>query len=433
MNEVNQPISRWTAAKFSLGLCALFLVVYGFCNRVTEYRSDVGVWVYDWERYIPFVPLMIVPYMSIDLFFAAAPFLCRDRAELRTFARRIVFAVLVAAVFYLSMPLKFSFERPPADGVLGLVVNNFRKMDLPYNQFPSLHIALRTILADLYARRTRGPLRWSLNAWFSLIGVSTVLTHQHHVIDIAGGFALGLLCLYLFNPAPWKLPVTRTPRVGAYYIGGAALCVAGAALVPPGWSLLPLYPALSLFLAGGAYFGPGPAVFRKDGGRLPFATLVLLWPVVFGQWLSTRYYARRSRRWDEVTPNLWIGRTLTAREAAAALGAGVTAILDLTAELPEARPFARHPHYRNLPILDLTAPTCAQLDEAVAFIDAHARAGGTVYVHCKAGYSRSAAVAAAYLLRTRRAPTAAAAISALRGARDGIIVRPEALAVAGAV
>ena len=28
--------------------------------------------------YIPFVPLMIIPYMSIDLFFAAAPFICSD-------------------------------------------------------------------------------------------------------------------------------------------------------------------------------------------------------------------------------------------------------------------------------------------------------------------------------------------------------------------
>ena len=36
--------------------------------------------------------------------------------------------------------------------------------------------------------------------WFVLIGLSPLLTHQHHVIDILGGFALAALCL-LFYPA----------------------------------------------------------------------------------------------------------------------------------------------------------------------------------------------------------------------------------------
>ena len=39
-------------------------------------RHDVGTFAFAWERFIPFVPVMVVPYMSIDLFFVAAPFLC---------------------------------------------------------------------------------------------------------------------------------------------------------------------------------------------------------------------------------------------------------------------------------------------------------------------------------------------------------------------
>ena len=32
-------------------------------------------------------------------------------------------------------------------------------------------------------------------AWFVLVGLSPLLTHQHHVIDIVGGFALAGGCL----------------------------------------------------------------------------------------------------------------------------------------------------------------------------------------------------------------------------------------------
>ena len=51
--------------------------------------------------------------MSMDLFFFMATFLCRDERELRTFAQRVVFSILVAAAFFLLLPLKLDWpERP---------------------------------------------------------------------------------------------------------------------------------------------------------------------------------------------------------------------------------------------------------------------------------------------------------------------------------
>src|SRR5262249_53861456 len=85
---VSKP-SKLCAATHSIALSLLFVVVYGGCNWITAHRSDVGTWFYSWESFIPFVPLMIIPYMSINLFFLGGPFLCQSRNELRVFAKRI--------------------------------------------------------------------------------------------------------------------------------------------------------------------------------------------------------------------------------------------------------------------------------------------------------------------------------------------------------
>src|SRR5437667_7176610 len=117
---------KWKAATTSLFLCLVFLAVYGITNSLAALRHNVGTFYFEWDRHIPFIPAMIVPYMSIDLFFIAAPFLCRDDRERRTLSRRIVAAILIAGGCFLLFPLRFGFPRPHVDGGLGLVFNNFR-------------------------------------------------------------------------------------------------------------------------------------------------------------------------------------------------------------------------------------------------------------------------------------------------------------------
>jgi len=296
-------------------------------------------------------------------------------------------------------------------------------MEYPHNLFPTLHIALAMILADVYGRHTRGVVRILSYAWFVLIGASTVLTWQHHLVDLAGGLMLGAFAFYAFHESDARLTVVPNVRVGCYYAAGAAIVLALAPAVWP-WGVFLLWPAAGLGMVAAAYFGRGPAVFRKTGGRLPLSTRFVLAPVLIGQYVSWVYYRRQCRPWDEVGPGLWIGRRLSDPEAAAAVRGGVTAVLDLTAEFSDARPFLET-SYRWLPILDLTAPTPEHLREAVAFI-AEQSPKGTVYVHCKIGYSRSAAVVGAHLLATGRATTAEEAVQLLRKARPTIVVRTEA-------
>jgi protein-tyrosine phosphatase/membrane-associated phospholipid phosphatase len=419
---MTNAVKPFAALKTSLFLCGLFLVVYATTNWAAAQHAHVDTIFFEWERQIPFVPLMIIPYMSIDLFFVSAPFVCRDKRELEVLARRITFAILFAGLCFLLFPLRFAFDRPPVEGWLGPLFRAFRTFDRPYNLMPSLHIAFQIILTFLYARHTKGLLRLVTNIWFILIGLSTLLTYQHHVLDVLGGGVLAGYCFYLFPDSPPRAAMATNLRVAFYYGAGAALALSLAPIFWP-WGILFLWPAASLAIVAAGYLGLGSAIFRKTDGRLPLSARFVLAPCLVGQWLSWIYYRRQCRPWDKIGGGVLIGRRLTEREAARAAASGVMAVLDLTAEFSEARPF-RQIKYLNIPILDLTAPTQQQLQEMVDFIEKHFKSG-KVYVHCKVGYSRSAAAVGAWLLATGQVSNVAEVLSRLRQARPAIIIRPE--------
>ncbi len=184
-------------------------MVYGVCLWITARRHDVGVFYFAWERAIPFVPFFILPYMSIDLFFVAAPFLFRSEQKLRIYVARVAVAIVIAGICFLTFPLRFAFPRPRAEGFLGTLFDWFRLLDTPNNLFPSLHAALLVFLIDAYARHLRGLARVLVMIWFFLIALSPLLTHQHHLIDILGGFALAAGCCFAIRA---KFPLDSAPR-----------------------------------------------------------------------------------------------------------------------------------------------------------------------------------------------------------------------------
>ena len=140
--------------------------------------------------------------------------------------------------------------------------------DQPFNQVPSLHIALAVILWVLYARKTRGVARALLTLWFVLIGASVLTTYQHHFIDIPTGVALGWLCVWLW---PFAEPGIHTPAA-AWRTATAparhrlALLYAGGALALPGRGRWPSAARRCGWLAG-AVAGARRGVLRRARAR----------------------------------------------------------------------------------------------------------------------------------------------------------------------
>ncbi len=421
---------------WTVSLGALFFLVYCGTNWITSLRPDVGTLYFKWEGMIPFVPVLIIPYMSIDLLFAASPFLCTNKGELHTLARRAIFAILISAVCFLAFPLQFAFDRPQVNGFFGKILTLLTLFDRPYNLLPSLHISLLAIIWVVYRSHTKGMLKVVLAWWFCLIALSTVLTYQHHVLDVIAGFIVAVLDFHLFpeqrdvtsqdergaingpKPPSAKLHARRL-RVGARYTLLALAFLYAARMARP-WTLFLLWPATTFTVMAAAYFGAGAIVFRKSDGRLPRTTWLLLAPYLWGAHLSLAHYRRSRPAYAEIVPGILIGRKMSEAQSKALSQLGVRAVLDLTAEYSESLAFLRLP-YRNVPILDLTVPTPGQLDEAIAFIRQHS-SRGTVYIHCALGLSRCACIAAAYMLAEGLAQTVPEAIHQIRCARPEIVL-----------
>jgi membrane-associated phospholipid phosphatase len=191
-----RPWRRATGWFVLLGI--LFYVSYGLSNWLASLRADVPAIVFAWEHAVPFVGWTIIPYWSVHVFFALSFFLCRNRSEVDSHARRLLTAQVIAVACFIAYPLRISFARPHVEGALGFLFEPLTLLDQPFNQAPSLHVATMTILYDLYARTLPRWAQAPFALWSLIVVVSVMTTFQHHFIDVPTGFLLGLLCIWLW-------------------------------------------------------------------------------------------------------------------------------------------------------------------------------------------------------------------------------------------
>uniref|UniRef100_UPI004054887F phosphatase PAP2/dual specificity phosphatase family protein n=1 Tax=Pseudomonas sp. G.S.17 TaxID=3137451 RepID=UPI004054887F len=412
------------AVVWLLALAPFFFASYGFATWVTAQRGDVASLAFGWEAHMPFWAWTIVPYWSIDLLYGFSLLACLTRRQLDTHALRLFSAQLIAVSCFLIWPLRFAFERPELDGVFGWLFAVLAGFDKPFNQAPSLHIALLVVLwvcYDRYLQNFHQAWRWLLHGWFSLIGVSVLTTYQHHFIDLPTGALAGWFCVWLWpdegrspllaariSLGPKRLKLTAIYSLGAIILGATALKLGGA------WLWL-AWPAGSLLLVALNYLVFDAAGFQKrQDGSLSPAVYWLFAPYLLGAWINSRVWTRKHPQPDQVVDNVWLGRLPDNDQLKP-----FAAVVDMCAELP-IKPDSRG--YQAIPTLDLVAPTAQTCLLAAQAIE-RLRQQGPLLVCCALGYSRSATAVAAWHLHSGRAETVDNAIAIIRQARPGVVLR----------
>ena len=458
-----KPTLKTSLLKLAL-VGMLFYASYGLSNHYAASLAYVPEIAFAWERGIPFWAWTIVPYWSLNLMYAAAFFLCRDACEQNRYVARLVSAQIVATTCFMLFPLYFGWPKPPTDGLWGVMFDSLVAFDLPYNQSPSLHIALSIIVGAFYW--TRFPkIRLPIFLWQSLIALSVLTTYQHHFIDVPTGALLGWLVLWAIpqhgvspfrrrslsvvqsdnrtgrlktneesfaktseasfceaktNSAGFReaktSPATRSReiKIAMLYLAGAVLS-ALPSLFSGAW-LWMLWVSVSLLVAAFAYLTGNAAVFQKQAdGRLSAAATVLLLPYLAGVRLNMAYWLRGKAKTARVRDDVLIG-------CVSAISDDLPAVLDVCAEYP-------HPRYRGayrvLSLLDMVAPSENDLMQAASLLEALRRQHGKVLTCCALGYGRSAAVVLTWLLVYGGCRDLAQATAELKQARPQMVLPPK--------
>ena len=450
-----KPTFKTSLLKLAL-IGALFYTSYGLSNHYAASLAYVPEVAFAWERGIPFWAWTIVPYWSLNLIYAAAFFLCRNACEQNRYVARLVSAQIIATTCFMLFPLHFGWPKPPTDGLWGVMFDSLVAFDLPYNQSPSLHIALSIIVGAFYW--TRFPkIRLPILLWQSLIALSVLTTYQHHFIDVPTGALLGWLVLWVIpqhGVSPFRRrnlsvvqpdsqtgrlktsevsfceaktnntdfreaqtsPETRSReiKIAMLYLAGAVLS-ALPSLFGGAW-LWMLWVSVSLSVVAFAYLTGNAVVFQKQAdGRLSAAATVLLLPYLVGVRLNMVYWLRGKAKTARVRDDVLIG-------SVSGISDDLPAVLDVCAEYP-------HPRYRGvyrvLPLLDMVAPSENDLVQAASLLEALRRQHGKVLTCCALGYGRSAAVVFTWLLVYGGCRDLAQATAELKQARPQMVLPPE--------
>lgn len=143
------------------------------------------------DRHIPLVPIMVIPYVSLIPLIGIAGLVALRGGwrNLQGFALAVAIALAMCCAVYLVAQSYVDRPQVTGHGVLDQWVRDVYSADQPYDDFPSTHTTLASIIT-VYCHRATRRVGMLIAGWCVLIIASTVLIHQHYVADIGGGLVV---------------------------------------------------------------------------------------------------------------------------------------------------------------------------------------------------------------------------------------------------
>jgi membrane-associated phospholipid phosphatase len=195
-------------------MVALVMLVplYVFIPQLATKTPSVPALHLDYR--IPLQPAWVLVYGPLYLFLILLPVFVVRQDEL---IRRTVFAYLTV---WIASYVSFFFYPTVAprldDAVIGngFVVWGLRFLysaDPPYNCFPSLHVA-HSFVSALSSYRVHRGVGIGGAACAFVVGLSTLFTKQHYILDVVAGIVLAFLAYALFLRKTTREDVSELDR-----------------------------------------------------------------------------------------------------------------------------------------------------------------------------------------------------------------------------
>ena len=197
------------------GFTLFFLLVYGGASWVTGFypgglRVDLP-----FERHIPFVPAWAAVYVSMDLLLLLSLFILRTWRDMVPFVWALALETVLGSVCFLLLPVEVAWPAREVSGDSAFVFLLADTMNLERNYLPSLHVAFACTAALAYGEQAGGLARAGFTLWATAIAASTLLIHEHHVVDVLAGALLAWGTWRAVAPLARREDVLESLRVEA--------------------------------------------------------------------------------------------------------------------------------------------------------------------------------------------------------------------------
>ncbi|NOK13154.1 phosphatase PAP2 family protein [Corallococcus exercitus] len=208
-----EELKRTGAMTF--GFALFFLAVYGGASWVTGFypgglRVDLP-----FEQHIPFMPGWAAVYVSMDVLLLLSLFIFRTWRQLLPFALALCAETVLGALCFLVLPVEVAWPTRAVTGGWTEVFQAADTMNLERNYLPSLHVAFACTAALAYRERS-GPVASTVFAlWALAIAASTLLIHEHHLVDVLAGALLAWGTWHVVAPRVRKEAFLEAVRVEA--------------------------------------------------------------------------------------------------------------------------------------------------------------------------------------------------------------------------
>ena len=136
-------------------------------------------------------------YASLYIFPFILPWLLRP-GELVPCARAVKYSLYLSVPIFLLFPTELGWERQlPHSLFWDPIYNYIYTVDYPHNLVPSFHVVLATLVFMPLVRNSLGtPRAYFYMLFMAFVDVSILFVHQHHLLDLFGGLALGLVAYH---------------------------------------------------------------------------------------------------------------------------------------------------------------------------------------------------------------------------------------------
>lgn len=176
--------------------------VYFFIGAITPGRG-VHMPATAVDRAVPLEPAWMIVYGSLYTFMLLPVLVARHPP---LFRRALLSYILIMIVAYAGFLLYPTLTPRPSqvtvDSFAAWTLRLTYSLDTRYNCFPCLHVA-HSLVSAMTAFRVHKRVGWIAITWTALIGVSTLYTKQHYVVDVVAGAAIAYVAYLIFlQPYP---------------------------------------------------------------------------------------------------------------------------------------------------------------------------------------------------------------------------------------